>query len=91
MSKGNPIVKLRVTQTTIDKIVEAIQSANFNRKLSPYDLSSWIRAAIDEKLQHLERAKRRKKPLQTAVCKDSTITPTEPQEDHNASAIQSSN
>lgn len=61
MSKGNPKVVVRFRQEVLDRIEAAIQSANYNRKDEPYDVSAWIRKAVDDKLAHLERSKRKPK------------------------------
>jgi len=59
MSKGNPIVQIRLEPSTISKIESSIHSSNLRRQDSPYDLSSWIRHAIKEKLDKLARAKKK--------------------------------
>lgn len=61
MSKGNRIVAIRLSADTIEKIDEAIVSANRMRRDAPYDFSSWIRAAIAEKLAHRGRSKKVKR------------------------------
>jgi hypothetical protein len=60
MSAGSPIVKLRVTTEMRDEIIAVMFAANKNRKDAPYDMSSWIRYAIQSKLDHLHRSRRRK-------------------------------
>lgn len=57
MSKGNPRVILRLTPKVIAHIEHAIDCANERRKEAPYDLSSWIRHAIKEKLEKLARGR----------------------------------
>ena len=58
MSAGSPIVNLRIRQTDLDQIDAAVQSANVNRRAEPYTRSSWIMAAILDKLDHLARSQR---------------------------------
>lgn len=58
MSKGRPIVQVRLSDLTIDRIMVAMAEANQRRRLEEYTLSAWIRQAVQEKLQHLERGKR---------------------------------
>jgi len=58
MSKGNPIVQIRLTAETISRIESIIHLSNMRRKDAPYDLSSWIRHAIKEKLDKLARSKK---------------------------------
>ena len=57
MAKGNPRVILRIAPITLEAIHAAIDGANVNRKDAPYDVSAWIRHAIDEKLQKLARGR----------------------------------
>ena len=64
MSKGNPIIKLRVSREKLAEINSAIDSANVSRREEEYRISSWIRAAIEEKLAHLKRSKRKKQKKQ---------------------------
>lgn len=64
MSKGNPIIKLRVSREKLAEIMSAIDSANVSRREEEYHVSSWIRAAIEEKLAHLKRSKRKKEKRQ---------------------------
>lgn len=58
MSKGNPIIKLRVTPELLDRIRKAIDQNNERRGDQPYDLSGWLRQAVEERLDKLERARK---------------------------------
>lgn len=58
MSKGNPKIIIRVSPDTLAKIREAIDSNNVRRGAEPYDLSGWIRQAIEERLAKLERGRK---------------------------------
>lgn len=60
MSKGSRIVPVRVPRDLEIRIAAAIASANQSTKEEPYTLSEWIRKAVVEKLDHLERSKRKK-------------------------------
>jgi len=66
MSKGNPILQVRVPAELLRQVESSIHSANLARKDRPYDLSSWIRHAIVEKLEKLKRSKKPKRPKTTA-------------------------
>jgi hypothetical protein len=57
MSSGSRKIIVRVPDELLDKIEKAIESANLSRKAEPYFISSWVRAAICEKLNHLRRNK----------------------------------
>lgn len=59
MSAGTPITTLRIPTELKAIIEEKIESANRNRKLEPYNLTTWILVAINEKLKHLERSRSR--------------------------------
>lgn len=60
MSKGSRVVPIRVQRDLEIRIAAAIESANQTTKGEPYTLSEWIRKAVVEKLDHLERSKRKK-------------------------------
>ena len=59
MTKGSPIIPIRIQPNLLDQINRAINNANANRRLEPYSRSSWILAAIQDKLAHLARARKR--------------------------------
>lgn len=67
MAKGNPIIKTRVTAELLERIYSAIDSNNANRRDEPYDLSGWLRQAIEERLAKLERSRRGKKGADDAA------------------------
>lgn len=50
----------------IDSVIAAMENANQHTRETPYDLSSWIRKAIADKLAHLARSKRSLRGRQTA-------------------------
>jgi hypothetical protein len=58
MSKGSPKIILRIPEELIDQIKDCVESANATRKDEPYDVSSWIRAAIAEKIAHTMRSRK---------------------------------
>lgn len=67
MSKGSQVVPVRITRELLDLINAAIESRNDASPQEPMSLSSWIRAAINEKLRHLVRGRSKScKP----PCKD---------------------
>jgi hypothetical protein len=61
MSKGSRIVGIRVEADLEAAIETAIASANYHSRIEPHTLSSWIKAAIREKLAHIQRSKRKGK------------------------------
>lgn len=77
MSKGNPIVPIRMSPGLIAQIDSLIASANKLRRGAPYDRSSWITAAIKEKIAHRERSKKVKKlpPAETLSPSPEKILP----------------
>ena len=58
MSKGSPRIILRIPQEVVDQIEYCITTANCSRRGEPYDVSSWIRAAIVEKIAHVKRSRK---------------------------------
>lgn len=58
MSKGTPLIALRVNDAMINAIDAELARRN-NVRLDPeLNRSSWIRAAITEKIRHIERSRR---------------------------------
>lgn len=57
MSKGTRIYTLRIEDELAAEVFKAIDSANKRRREQPYTLTSWIKAAIREKIDHLHRPK----------------------------------
>lgn len=60
MSKGSPIIPLRLNEIHLREIDAAIKATNKRRSLAPYTRSSWIRAAIEDRLQHIQRSRKAK-------------------------------
>jgi hypothetical protein len=60
MSKGSPIIPIRINQIDLDRIEAAVRTTNRRRNLAPYTRSSWIMAAIQDKLDHMARSKKAK-------------------------------
>jgi hypothetical protein len=67
MSYGSPIVKCRVAPLVLAAIETAIESANKTRKQAPYNLSTWLQAAIADKLDKLARRKKSDRKKRAAV------------------------
>ena len=61
MSKGTQIYPLRIADAMMIDIVDAIKSANKSRRGEEYNISSWIRSAIQEKIDHRRRSKQGKR------------------------------
>jgi hypothetical protein len=76
MSKGNYVIHTRLAPDVLENVMAAIVSANKTRRTEPYDLSSWVRAAIQAKLDHTRRAKRKPKPKETTNDQLETIPGT---------------
>lgn len=58
VSKGNPIVRVRLTPDLIARIDDEVKLQNQTRAAEPYDRSAWIRQAIAQRLAHLARSRR---------------------------------
>jgi hypothetical protein len=58
MSKGSPIITLRLPPALLTLVRSAIARSEHTRFEGPWDLSSFIVAAIREKLAHMERSNR---------------------------------
>lgn len=58
MSRGSKVVHVRLDDARLKAVQSAIDSANHHTRDVPYDLSAWIRQAIDDKLAHLVRSRR---------------------------------
>ena len=63
MSKGSPVTPLRIPQDLLDLVRIQIDQSECYRRGEPWTLSSFIRAAILEKLAKMKRSRkpRRKK------------------------------
>jgi hypothetical protein len=57
MSKGNPRVILRVEPRLLALVQAEISRVNERRRAEPYELSSWVRQAMIEKLRHGARSR----------------------------------
>lgn len=60
MSKGSPIIPVRMKQELLDRIQAARASANARRKGPELGLTEWIKQACEEKLAHLARSNKGK-------------------------------
>lgn len=58
MSKGNPIVKVRVPRDVLAEVNNAIDSHARRSSREPHTMSSWLLDAIKEKLAHIARSKK---------------------------------
>lgn len=67
MGKGSPRKTLRLADGLLDLVEDAVRRINRQRKRQePRTVSSWIVAAVKEKLAHLDRAGRTRKGPRTA-------------------------
>jgi hypothetical protein len=62
MSKGSPIVNLRIPSDRLSLLDAEIDKVNRTRRDAPYTRSSFILAAIDDKLKHLKRSRGKRRP-----------------------------
>lgn len=69
MSKGSPIVKLRLPGDLQAQVEQEIERTNCNRAAEPFTVSTWIRAAIVEKLAHARRSRCKKSKEGACVAK----------------------
>ena len=56
MSKGSTKVVIRLPDELLELVWDTAVRSNGSRKQEPYTLSSWIRSAICEKLNHGRRS-----------------------------------
>ena len=61
MSKGSPIISVRIPEPILAKLDKAMDRINTRRKDMPYTRHAFILAAIMDKLAHIERSRRRAK------------------------------
>jgi hypothetical protein len=61
MSRGNPIVQMRVDDEFLQRIDEAIESRNKHSREAPWTRSDWLRQAVLDKLSHIARSKGKKR------------------------------
>jgi Arc/MetJ-type ribon-helix-helix transcriptional regulator len=58
MSKGNRVIKVRVSPELIALIERQIQQRNYHSREAPWVISDWIRVAMIEKLDKMRRSRR---------------------------------
>lgn len=58
MSRGNKIVGIRLTPDELIQIDNALYSRQKRNRKQERNLSSWIREAIQEKLDHIKRSRK---------------------------------
>lgn len=75
MSKGSPIVPLRIPEEVLAEI-DAKVSRSLASGNDPHTRSSWILAAIREKLAHLKRGNRRTKHKESPCESPEPSTPS---------------
>lgn len=56
MSKGSPVVQIRVPADLLEQVLVSIARCNVNRQQEPYTLSGWVLAAIRERLAKHRRS-----------------------------------
>lgn len=70
MSLGNPVVQVRVPREVLTAMDETIQRANGHRVVEDWTRSSFVLAAIKEKVAKMKRSRvKRKKADATAAAK----------------------
>ncbi len=74
MSKGSPIIPIRIEHALLHCLDTEIAKVNRTRKYEPYTRSSFILAAIKDKLKHLFRSRKTgKKPKTTLTSVESPL------------------
>lgn len=58
VSKGNPIIKCRVSRQQLEEITAALERRNKQADAGAMTITEWLREAIDEKLEHQARARK---------------------------------
>lgn len=58
MSKGSPVVPIRIPATLLERIETQIAESNPRRKGEPWTRSAFILSAIEEKLAKMERSRK---------------------------------
>lgn len=58
MSRGTPLTPLRLSAELLDRIDAEVERQNRTRAEEPYNRTSWIRQAIEERLAKLERGRK---------------------------------
>ncbi len=56
--RGSKIVPVRIDDVTLSQIETIVARSVTHAKEEPYTVSSWIKKCIQEKLDHLERARK---------------------------------
>ena len=71
MSRGNPIVQMRVDEEFLAMIDEALASRNEHSREAPWTRSDWLRQAALDKLAHIQRSKVKKRKGNQATTEES--------------------
>jgi len=58
MAKGTPVVPVRISDEVMLRVEQAIRSRNARAFDEPWTVSDFIRKAIKDKLDHMERSRR---------------------------------
>ena len=61
MSKGSPIIPVRIPAELLAAVDAAIARTSLKRREGPWTRSAWILQALRDKLAHMERAARPKR------------------------------
>lgn len=67
MSRGSTILTFRINPELHQRMMQALASRNNQPLLEGWTVSDWIKAAIEDKLRHLGRAKKQKAARRQAV------------------------
>jgi predicted DNA-binding protein len=59
-TKGTPLTSFRLSDELLERIDQAVASANKAGRKVPYTRASWVRHAFDEKLAKLGRSRRKR-------------------------------
>jgi len=71
MSKGNPIVPIRIERPILMEMEAVIRKRNENSPNAPWTRTSFIVTAILEKIMHMERSRKKRKRKSKSPKQDS--------------------
>jgi len=69
MSKGSKVVPVRIPDELYIRMIAQIDKTNERRKEEEFDVSSFIRKAIEDKLDHANRSRCWRASRQLGECK----------------------
>ena len=86
MSKGTGRHTFRIPDNVVDAMMATIHRVNLTRVEEPLDASEFIRLAVEEKIQHYDRA-RKIEPFRHKVRKKGGVSDTPPENDEDPAVL----